>query len=218
MVNFQPIGTQKCKLLKLLTSSSISPPVQRLHFQVILNPPGSFPSASGAEWFRHPCYITFLYGQYLEELVNCCYLCSPPSSELVSRADVKYSSHPPTLPDTYIRLPVHTSSSASLRRAASCVSSCFIHNQLANLITAWWRAIRFPVSPTLVLLQNWGHPSLIYEAITCNVMKSPSDQDLCRWNFNDLQQVWLDLRLTHYGSLLLFSSFWKTILSSRATH
>ena len=73
-----------------------------------------------------------------------------------------------------------------LRRAASSVCSCFIHNQQANLITLWWRAVNFTVSQTLLLPKNWGHPSLIYEAITCNVMKSPSEQDPCHWNNNEL--------------------------------
>lgn len=67
-----------CNLLLHRHLAFISPPVQQLHFQVIINPPGSFPSASGAEWFRRLCYITFLYGRYLEELANCCYLCLPP--------------------------------------------------------------------------------------------------------------------------------------------
>lgn len=73
-----------------------------------------------------------------------------------------------------------------LRRAASDVASCSIHTQPAHLITLWRSAVNFTVSPTFLLHRNWGHRSLIYEAIVCNVMKSPSDQDRCLWNNNEL--------------------------------
>lgn len=117
----------------------ISPAVQKLHFQVILaliNTPGGFPSATAAGRFKDLCSIDHLHfytSSTWQELLTVA-IWAPPSSELVSRADVKPPPHRHTLADTYIRLPVHTSSSASLRRAASCVCSCFIHNQQANLI------------------------------------------------------------------------------------
>lgn len=45
-------------------------------------------------------------------------------------------------------------------------------------------AVALPVTPAPA--PNWNPPTLIYEAITCNVMKSPSDRDLCRWNKSEL--------------------------------
>lgn len=184
MVHVQPISIQKCELLELLTSSSIVtwPSLVHLSSSSISRSSSTLLEVSHQPVMLNASDISTLIWPVLGRTCKLLLFVLSPSSELVSRADGKYSSHPFTLTDTNIRLPIRTSSSASLRRVASCVCSCFIHNQLANLITAWWRAIRFPVSPTLVLPQNWGHPSLIYEAITCNVMKSPSDQDLCRWN------------------------------------
>lgn len=114
----------------------ISPAVQKLHFQVILaliNTPGGFPSATAAGRFKDLCSIGHLHfytSSTWQELLTVAIWAPPPLNWSPGLMNIPTDTHL----QIHIRLPVHTSSSASLRRAASCVCSCFIHNQQANLI------------------------------------------------------------------------------------